>query len=153
MTKTRGIGVVLFAVLLTGAACKTTEDQQAAVNECKKFGNASKQCEYANLMLASGSTGIAKSLKQAEEARAAEEARTAEAQAQAAALAAKGVDPCDELKQKLTEKFPGPECEKMMGDVMDYLQQDPGCPGWLNDLQGAEDEAYNFLGDCAAGAP
>ena len=149
MRKSSGKRVVLFAVLLaTAAACKLNSDQQAAVDMCKAYGNASRECAMANRMLASGSPGIAKALEQEQQAAATAEQQAAAAQALEAEMAAQGVDPCDQLRREIGARHPAPACTEKMDAVMDYLEEAPGCAGWLKDLDGADDEAVNFLEGC-----
>jgi hypothetical protein len=149
MRKTTAMRIALFVALLaTAAACKLSSDQQAAVDMCKTYGNASRECGMANRMLASGSPGIKKALEQERQAATTADQQAAAAQALEAELAAKGVDACDQLRQELVTRHPNPACAGKMDTVMDYLREDPGCAGWLKDLEGANDEALNFLEDC-----
>ena len=66
----RGMRLGLLAAALAAAlGCAKTEDQQAAVDACKKYGNGSEQCKMANRMLASGSGKVAQALKAEEQAK------------------------------------------------------------------------------------
>jgi uncharacterized membrane protein YccC len=142
---------LLAAMLATMVACELTEDQQAAVDACRKHGNASEQCKMANQMLASGSTHIASSIKAQEEALQRREREAAEAAAREQELAAQGVDPCEALRQKLAADHPAPSCADEIQEAVASLKDNPeigSCAGALNNLAWAADEAANFLGDC-----
>jgi hypothetical protein len=136
------------AALATLLGCSTTVDQQAAVDVCRKYGNASEPCGMANRMLASGSPHIAQALQAGEQARVAAEKKAAEAQARAQQLAAQGVDPCAKLRDKLAADHPAPACGPKVDEAVSWLKSDPGCAAALDDPEGTALTAADLLGDC-----
>ncbi len=137
-----------IAVVAGMLGCKATADQQAAVDACKKFGNASEQCGMANRMLASNSPNIGQAIKANEEARLAAEQRAAQAKAQEQQMAAQGVDPCESLRQMLAKDHPAEPCKPRIVEAVSWLKDDPGCAAAVADPEGTALTAADLLGDC-----
>jgi hypothetical protein len=140
-----GLLVVVLAAL---AGCKASEDQRAAVDACKRYGNGSEQCRMANRMLSSGAPKIAQALEAEEQARQAQAQRESEAKAREQQLAAQGVDPCEALHQKLAADHPAAACAPKIGEAVDWLKDDPGCAAALEDPEGTALTAADLLGEC-----
>lgn len=142
--------VVLLAAAgcLSAAGCKLTEDEAAAVQACRKHGNASEPCRMANRMLASGAGNIAQALEADQKAQERAAAEQAAAKAREAELAAQGVDPCAELAKQLTAAHPAPACAPKITETVNWLKDDPGCAAALGDPEGTAGTAADMLGDC-----
>jgi hypothetical protein len=139
---------LLAAALAAMLGCSKTEDQQAAVNACRKFGNASEQCKMANRMLASGSGKVAQALQAEQQAKQEADRKAAEAKAREEQMAAQGVDPCTALAEKIAADHPAAACAPKIQEAVDWLKDDPGCAAALEDPEGTALTAADLLADC-----
>ncbi|MBN1770999.1 MAG: hypothetical protein JXB32_07060 [Deltaproteobacteria bacterium] len=146
--RTVGWIVLLAAGCLSAAGCKLTEDEAAAVEACRKHGNAGEPCRMANRMLASGAGKVGQALAAEEQARQRAEQELAAAAAREQELAAQGVDPCEELAKRLTAEHPAAACAGKVAEAVEWLKSDPGCAAALGDPEGTAMTAADLLGDC-----
>lgn len=140
--------VLLVAGWAAAAGCKPSEDEAAAVEACRKHGNASEPCRMANRMLASGAGHVGQALAAEQQAQQRAEQEQAAAKEREQQLAAQGVDPCAELAKQLTTAHPAPACAPKIVEAVDWLKGDPGCAAALGDPEGTAMTAADLLGDC-----
>ena len=130
-----------------------TKEQFAELDACKVFANAQELCAYANRNLASGAAGIAKSLRQQQEAFEDQRRRDEAAEAQQAEIVAKGGDPCRDLREQIAKDHSAPACAEKIESAVGWLQDDPGCAAALADAEGTALTVGDMLGDCDGEAP
>lgn len=146
----RSSGALWIALIAIGfGGCRLTEDEKIAAKACRDHGVQSRECRYVARRI-KDAVEVKQSFAQQMGAWRLEEESAAQALAAEAALAAEGKDPCDVLRERIRSETTVPVCDTGVSQAMEFLEQD-GCGTWLNDFEGAMEEARIFLEECGGG--